>query len=59
MANYELGLKPGAAERAIEAFTEACRLEPENQEMNDLLNFAIEEAKEDAYVPVPAEKERF
>ena len=34
-------------------------MDPENTEIADKLAFAREELKEDNYVPVPAEKERF
>ena len=40
-------------------FTKACELEGDNEQMREQLNFAVEEAKEDNHVPVPAEKERF
>ena len=35
------------------------RLDPSNAEMNEQLQFAEEEFKEDSYVPVQAEKDRF
>lgn len=34
-------------------------MDPDNTELRDKLAFAKEELKEDSYVPVPAEKERF
>ena len=49
----------GAPEKAIKLFQKAVELDPENAEMVAQLNFAHEEFKEDNYVPVEAEKERF
>ena len=34
-------------------------MDPNNTEMVNKLNFAVEEIKEDSYVPVQAEKDRF
>ena len=45
--------------KAIELFARAVEMDPESAEMNELLNFAREEVKDDQYVPVPAEKVRF
>lgn len=49
----------GAPQKAIDLFKQACQLDDTNNEMNDRLAFAIEEFKEDNYVPVQAEKDRF
>lgn len=59
MAEYERISNPGSAEKAIECFRKAFELDNSNGELNELLNFAQEELKEDNHVPVPAEKERF
>lgn len=59
MAHFELVGVEGAAEKAIESFQRAVELDPSNTDMAELLNFSQEEIKEDNYVPVPAEKERF
>ena len=40
-------------------FAKACELDSTNPEMNDILDYAREELKEDEFVPVPAEKTRF
>lgn len=42
----------GAAQKAIDLFQRACQLDSTNSEMNERLEFAVEEFKEDNYVPV-------
>ena len=59
MAQYELTNVEGAQQKAIDCFKKASELDQDNTEMRDLLAFSIEEHKEDTFVPVPAEKERF
>ena len=49
----------GSQAKALEMFEAAYRLDPENNEVREQYEFSNEEAKEDAQVPVPAEKERF
>lgn len=56
---YELVNVEGMNEKAIELFEKAHQLDPTSQEMQEMLNFAQEEAKEDNLVPVQAEKDRF
>lgn len=58
-AFYEMTTQEGAPQKAIDLFKQACQLDDTNNEMNDRLAFAIEEFKEDNYVPVQAEKDRF
>ena len=59
LAQYELVRSFEAQEKAIELFEKASQMDPDNTELRDKLAFAKEELKEDSYVPVPAEKERF
>ena len=59
LAQYELVHSLEAQEKAIELFEKASQMDPDNNEIRDKLAFAREELKEDSYVPVPAEKERF
>lgn len=59
MAYNEVMGQDDAAEKSIEMFEHASRLDPENNEVREQLDFTREEAKEDSYVPVPAEKVRF
>ena len=59
LAYYEQVNKAGAPEKAIELFQKASQMESENKEYSEKFDFAVEERKEDEYVPVPAEKERF
>ena len=58
-ALYEQINVPGAAQKAIASLEKAHQLDQTIPELNDLLDFAREELKEDEYVPVPAEQERF
>lgn len=59
MAYNEIMGQEDSAAKAIEMFEHAARLDPENNEVRDQLDFTREETKEDEYVPVPAEKVRF
>ena len=58
-ALYEQINVPGAAQKAIESLEKAHQLDQTIPELNDLLDFAREELKEDEYIPVPAEQVRF
>ena len=49
----------GSAKEAIDLLTKANSIEPENEPIKELLDFAVAEAKEDDYLPVPEEKVRF
>lgn len=49
----------GSAKQAIDLLVKANEAEPENESIKELLDFAITEAKEDDYLPVPEEKVRF
>lgn len=59
LAQYELVNSPEAQQKALQLFERVVEMDPDNQEVVELLNFAREESKEDSYVPVPAEKVRF
>ena len=58
-AYYRQALALYEMKQVIELLGKACAMDPENTEMQDMRATAIEEAKEDAHVPVPEEKERF
>ena len=47
------------AQQAINMLQKAFELDPSNEQVKELLEFHIEEKKEDDYVPVPEEKVRF
>ena len=49
----------GSAKQAIDLLVKANEADPENEPIKELLDFALAEAKEDDYLPVPEEKVRF
>ena len=49
----------GSSDKAIECLEKATELDAQNTDARELLSEAIEERKEDNYVPVQAEKDRF
>ena len=47
LAQYELVHSPEAQRKAVELFERAVEMDPQNEEMNELLQFAREECKDD------------